>query len=75
MQSVPEIIEKLGGATALADHLGIKATTTVASWKDRKSIPIEHWPKLLEVASSQGLDLDYERLVHLHASPAACTQT
>jgi len=71
MQSVPDIIEKLGGATALADQLGIKATTTVASWKDRKSIPIEHWPKLLDAASAKGIDLNYEQLVKLHAEVAA----
>jgi hypothetical protein len=67
MQSIPEIIEKLGGATALADHLS-KAPTTVASWKDRASIPIEYWPKLLEVASEKGVALDYEQLVRLHTA-------
>ena len=70
MNNIPDIVEGLGGATALAEHLGM-AMTTVASWKARHSIPVEHWPKLLEIATSQGIDLSYEQLVHIHtAAPA-----
>jgi hypothetical protein len=70
MNNIPNIIQCLGGATALAEQLGIPMTT-VASWKQRQSIPVEHWPRLLEIATSQGIDLSYEQLVHIHtAAPA-----
>ena len=70
MNNIPDIIEGLGGATALAEQLAIPMTT-VASWKGRQSIPVEHWPRLLEIATSQGIGLSYEQLVHIHtAAPA-----
>ena len=64
-KNIPDIIERLGGPSALAHHLG-KPITTVASWKDRRSIPVEYWPALLIAAGKNGIKLDYERLVNLH---------
>ena len=70
MNNIPDIVEGLGGATALAEQLGIPMTT-VASWKQRQSIPVEHWSRLIEIASHRGLDFSYEQLVHIHtAAPA-----
>ena len=65
IKNIPDIIERLGGPSALALHLG-KPITTVASWKDRKSIPVEYWPAMVVTASKRGIKLDYERLVNLH---------
>lgn len=66
MQSVSDIIEKLDGSTAVAKLLHLPATT-VASWKDRGSIPVERWSGLVDVARERGLDeLTYEKLVEVH---------
>lgn len=66
MKSVQNFIDELGGASEVAKVLD-KATTTVASWKQRKSIPVEHWAELVEVARQRGVDgYDYEALVTIH---------
>ena len=70
MNNIPNIIQCLGGATALAEQLRIPMTT-VASWKQRQSIPVEHWSRLIEIASDRGLNFSYEQLLHVHtAAPA-----
>jgi hypothetical protein len=74
MRSVSDFIEVLGGSTTVASLLGLPGTT-VASWKGRKSIPVEHWPKLLEIARDRGIEGgDYEMLVGLHARPVQGAQ-
>lgn len=68
MRSVTDFIDKLGGSTAVAAVLNVPATT-VASWKSRKSIPVEHWAQLLGIARERGhADWDYAALVGLHTS-------
>ena len=71
MNSVPTLIQKLGGATAIADRLGLKSPTTVASWKQRGSIPVEHWPRLVDLANEKEIEgVNYDELVAMHlASP------
>ena len=72
MNSIPELIEKLGGSTAIARSLGMQSMTTVASWKSRRVIPVEYWDGLLGVAWKRGItDLSYEKLVKLHTQRAA----
>lgn len=68
MRTVSDIIDKLGGATVVADLLGLKAATTAASWKQRNSIPVEHWSKLVEASRDvdELRDLSYGELVALH---------
>lgn len=71
MHSVPTLIQKLGGATAIADRLGLKSPTTVASWKQRGSIPVEHWPRLVEIAQEKDVEgVNYDELVAMHLAPA-----
>lgn len=41
---------------------------TVAAWKQRKRIPVSHWPQLIEVAKRHDIDLTLELL---HAWRAA----
>lgn len=66
MKSVSDIIDALGGSSAVAGALKLPATTT-ASWKSRNSIPVEHWPKLTAAALERGVeDLTYETLVSAH---------
>ena len=72
MHSIPEVVEKLGGATFIAKQMNKPAMTTVASWKIRGVIPVQYWPGLIKIARQRGLDwLTYERLVELHTERAA----
>lgn len=72
MRSVSALIDDLGGDTAVAGVLGLKAATTVASWKARKSIPVKHWPRVVSAAQERGLnDVSYENLVSMHAEMAS----
>lgn len=59
-------IELLGGSKAVADRLE-RPPTTVASWASRQSIPVEEWPKLIDLAQERKIeDFTYEGLVHAH---------
>lgn len=71
MRSVSDFIERLGGATSIALFLSTPTeripATTVASWKSRNSIPVEHWPRLMDLAREREVrDCDYATLVGLH---------
>lgn len=66
MTSVADIIDRFGGNTRFAELLG-KKQTTASEMKRRKSIPVEHWPRLVEAAHQRGITLDYETLVKIHA--------
>lgn len=69
MGSVPNLIDELGGYRAVASFLSLPPTT-VASWKSRGSIAVEHWPKIVEVARERGVvGVTFDELVALHAAP------
>lgn len=60
-------IELLGGYRAVAEGV-TKPHTTVSSWASRQSIPVDAWPKLIELARERGIDgFTYEALVAAHA--------
>lgn len=55
-----ELIEKLTVSALAAEfHAPYQ---TVAAWKQRKTIPAERWPELIEVAKKRGVDLTLEML-------------
>lgn len=69
------IIELLGGTRAVLDKLnalrsvnaGPMPLTTVASWAARESIPIDHWPALIELAREKRTPgVTYETLAQAH---------
>jgi hypothetical protein len=65
---IPKLIEDLGGASSLAGELKLPATT-VASWKHRGSIPVEHWPGIVRVAAERGKpEVSSDALMVMHAS-------
>lgn len=68
MRTVSEIVESLGGTTAVATAL-VLPETTVSSWKSRGSIPPAHWSPLIAAARKRGVGLDIE-LLHELATPA-----
>lgn len=67
MKTVPEVMDALGTLTNTAENLGLPITT-VASWKARHSIPVEHWRALVGYAQKSGVPgLNYETLVAIHS--------
>lgn len=64
------VIEALGGATFVAAELQ-RPVSTVASWGPRRSIPVDCWPALVEIAGRKNLPgLTYEALVFAHIEPS-----
>lgn len=60
MQTVPQIIEALGGPSAVARDLGQKVPT-VSAWKHRGKVPARYWPDLVSLARQKavkGISLD-----------------
>ncbi len=53
MQTIPEIIAELGGATAISNETGIPLTT-VHSWKRARFVPSWRVPALVELAGRLG---------------------
>ncbi len=71
VMTVPEVIDKIG-VSALAQALGHKNASTVSSWKARKSIPVEHWPRVVDAAKKADIGgLTYDALVALHSGRRA----
>ena len=54
MRSASDFIDALDGSTAVAALLDLPATT-VASWKSRNSIPVQHWSALIQSAEAKGV--------------------
>jgi len=52
-----EIIEALGGTSAVARELEI-APTTVSSWKTSETIPPWRWPAIEDIAKRRGLSFE-----------------
>jgi hypothetical protein len=65
--TVSDLIAAIG-VSALARHFGHENVSTVSSWKLRGSIPVIHWPRLVEIAAETGIaGVSYETLVGMHA--------
>lgn len=66
MQSVDQIFEKFGGPTALGRLIGVKPSAA-SEMRRRASIPVDYWPRLVASAKKQRIDLNYAKLVSIHA--------
>lgn len=64
------VIDKFGGASALARLLG-KPATTVQSWAARGSIPSRRQPTLLAIAKARGIALTADELIAAHREEGA----
>lgn len=51
METHREIIGRLGGIREVARLLKHSNHTTVQGWCDRNTIPMEHWPALIQIAA------------------------
>lgn len=54
MQTIPQIIDALGGPTEVARLTG-QPVPTVSAWKHRNKIPARHWPSLVSIAREKGV--------------------
>lgn len=71
MDSVTQIVEALGGTSAVAAALA-RPTSTVSSWKSRGTIPAAHWQRLTTIARQRKIEgINLERLAQIAARPAA----
>ena len=66
--SIPQIIHRLGGLTAVARALS-KPVTTVQRWRDDSRIPSEQWLNVIRLCREKGIeDVNADLLVVLHAA-------
>ena len=71
MKSVTELVDDLGGPTAVASLLDLPETT-VSSWKIRNRLPVRYWPQFISLAADKKLKgVNYHALVRLHSERAA----
>lgn len=64
--SFRDVIALLGHKSGdIADALGVKSDV-VRKWKMRDSIPPEHWPEVIKVASYLGHEITVDALMALH---------
>ncbi len=71
MVTVPDIFEKFGGPTAVAAALEVR-TSTASEMKRRGSIPVKHWPKLIDAARERGIEgVSADTLTRIHAGEVA----
>jgi hypothetical protein len=67
MESVSELIEPLGGTSAVAAALALPVTT-VSSWKVRDQLPSRYWAPIINLARERRIaGISLERLVELHS--------
>lgn len=77
MRTIAELIDSLGGVTAVADYLSTHlqrrvSVGTVSSWKSRNtSVPDEYRPGLVEMARDREVSgVDYQSLTMMFVKPA-----
>ena len=69
MQTVPDIINTLGGNAKVASALGL-IPSTVSEMKRRQSIPVKYWPRIVAMSREAGKKLTFDKLVRLHSEAA-----
>jgi hypothetical protein len=75
-RTVAELIDALGGASAVARLIG-KGQSTVGEMKRSGSIKVRYWPKIIAAARAAGPELDWvtsEALMLMHAPQREAAQ-
>lgn len=71
MNTVPELIDALGGVTAFSRIIG-KRPSTASEMKRNRSIHVDYWPRIIDAAAELGLKgVTADFLMRLHAKEAA----
>lgn len=67
--TVAELIDAFGGPSKFGRVIG-KSPSTAGEQKRNGSIPVDYWPKIVEIAKACGIKgVTYETLVKMHAKP------
>lgn len=68
MLSVADIVDQLGGPTKFGEICGftVNQASRGSDIRRRGSIPVDYWPKIVEIAFERGLQITYETLVQAH---------
>lgn len=68
MESVADIIAALGGPTAFGVICGFEKNPGARGrdMRQRGSIPVVYWPRIVEAAQARGLAIDNDLLVRAH---------
>jgi hypothetical protein len=76
MSTPSAIIDDLGGPTRIARGLDVYPTL-VSEWKRTDSIPVKHWPALIDYAKAQDFALSADALVaaHVNRQPRAAKRS
>ena len=59
-----KLIEQLGGVNSFADKMGL-GEFAAKKMRDRNSVAVDHWPRLIEVARADGLILTTDEFVNM----------
>lgn len=68
MESIAQIIAALGGPTAFGVICGFTKNPGArgSDMRQRGSIPVIYWPRIVEAAQAKGLPIDNDVLVRVH---------
>jgi len=68
METVPDIIAALGGSTAFGRICGFTKNPGArgSDMRQRGSIPVAYWPRIVEHAKAQNIAIDNDVLVRAH---------
>jgi hypothetical protein len=68
MDTIPDLIDALGGPTAFGKII-VKGASTASEMKRSGSIPVEYWPTVIEAARERGLrGVNEAMLVRIHCA-------
>lgn len=65
MRDIDTLFDELGGPAAVETETGITANH-VRQMKLRRSIPVRHWPKLIDAAKRKGVTLTEADLLSMN---------
>lgn len=65
---------ELGGPKKLGERLK-KSPSNITFWSNRNSIPIEHWPNIIELCHEKQIEMTAEILLRMCLNPASKNET
>ncbi len=76
MNSVREIIDALGGPTEFGRICGFAKNPAArgSDMRQRESIPVTYWPRVIEAAKAADKAITYETLVEAHQRPVGVAE-